>query len=207
MTGFGRTGTNFGVDFEGVRPDIMVGGKGLSGGYAPIGGVYATDAVVEPLRKAGQDLMFYTFSGHPASLAISEKVLEIMQRENLVERVGVVGKQLRERLKVVEDHPNVAQVRGRGLMLGVEFVKDKETLERFPKEARFTPKGGRVGPTAWGVLLPFRLRPGAGRDHDRPALHHQRRRHGPDGGHAPGRHQRRRRAGRDGCLTHRRTSR
>lgn len=140
MTGFGRTGTNFGVDFEGVRPDIMVGGKGLSGGYAPIGGVYATDAVVEPLRKAGQDLMFYTFSGHPASLAISEKVLEIMQRESLVERAATIGKELRERLNVVADHPNVAEIRGRGLMLGIEFVKDKETLERFPKEARFTQK-------------------------------------------------------------------
>jgi adenosylmethionine-8-amino-7-oxononanoate aminotransferase len=140
MTGFGRTGKRFGVEHEGVSPDIMVGGKGLSGGYAPAGGVYATEEVVAPLTEARQDLMFYTFAAHPMVCAVSDKVLEIIEREELVARAATTGDRLRERLKRIEEHPNVGQVRGRGLMLGVEFVKDKSTLERFPKEARFGAK-------------------------------------------------------------------
>lgn len=140
MTGFGRTGLPFGVEHEGVTPDIMVSGKGLSGGYAPAGGVYATEDVVAPLTAAQQDLMFYTFAALPMVCAVADKVLEIMERESLVERAATMGARLRERLKSIEDHPNVAEVRGRGLMLGVEFVKDKETLERFPKEDKFAAK-------------------------------------------------------------------
>lgn len=140
MTGFGRTGKNFGVDHEGVIPDIMVGGKGLAGGYAPMGAVYAGEAVVAPLAAAHQDLMFYTFSSHPAACAAANAVLGIMERDNLVARAAETGARLRERLRVVEDHPNVAEVRGRGLMLGIEFVRNKETLEKFPKETRFATK-------------------------------------------------------------------
>ncbi|MEO6398076.1 MAG: aminotransferase class III-fold pyridoxal phosphate-dependent enzyme, partial [Tepidiformaceae bacterium] len=76
MTGFGRTGKKFGVEHWDVEPDIMVGGKGLAGGYAPMGGLYATEEVVAPLAERGEDLMFYTFAGHPASCAVADKVLE-----------------------------------------------------------------------------------------------------------------------------------
>ncbi len=138
MTGFGRTGKRFGVEHWGVSPDIMVGGKGLAGGYAPMGGIYATEEVVAPLAERREDLMFYTFSAHPPSLAIADKVLEIMEREELVARAERMGGVLRERLKAIEDHPNVGQVRGLGLMWGIELVKDRETLERFPAEARLT---------------------------------------------------------------------
>ena len=137
MTGFGRTGRRFAVEHWDVEPDIMVGGKGLAGGYAPIGGVFASEAVVAPLVEAKQDLMFYTFSAHPASCAVAEKVLEIMEREELVARAERMGALLRERLQPLADLPNVAEVRGLGLMLGLEFVKDKATMERFPPEARF----------------------------------------------------------------------
>ena len=138
MSGFGRTGKNFAVDHWDVVPDIMVGGKGLSGGYAPIGGVYASEEVVAPLAALHEDLMFYTFQGHPASCAIADKVLEIMEREELVARAAKMGTQLREKLRVLESHPNVAEVRGMGLLLGVELVKNKETLERFPASARLS---------------------------------------------------------------------
>jgi adenosylmethionine-8-amino-7-oxononanoate aminotransferase len=137
MTGFGRTGKRFAVEHFGVEPDIMVGGKGLGGGYAPIGGVFASEAVVAPLVSERQDLMFYTFSAHPASCAIADKVLEIMEREELVARAERMGALLRERLEPLAAHPNVAEVRGMGLMLGLEFVKDRSTMERFPVEARF----------------------------------------------------------------------
>jgi adenosylmethionine-8-amino-7-oxononanoate aminotransferase len=140
MTGFGRTGTKFGVDQYGVVPDIMVGGKGLAGGYAPMGGIYATEEVVAPLATQHQDLMFYTFSCHPAACAVADKVLEIVERDGLVARAAKMGRLLRQRLAKFEDHPNVAEIRGLGLMLGIEFVKDKDSVERFPREAGLTNK-------------------------------------------------------------------
>ena len=136
MTGFGRTGKKFGVDHWGVAPDIMVGGKGLAGGYAPMGGLYATEAVVAPLAEKREDLMFYTFAGHPASCAVADKVLEIMEREDLVARAEKMGKLLRSRLdEEIAPLANVGEVRGLGLLLGIELVKNRETMERFPVEA------------------------------------------------------------------------
>lgn len=145
MTGFGRTGKNFAVEHWDVTPDIIVGGKGLAGAYAPLGGLYATEEVVAPLAAAREDLMFYTFSGHPASCAIADKVLEIMEREQLVARAEKMGALLRERLTALETHPNVGQVRGKGLMLGVELVRDRATMEPFPATARFAQKVSAAG--------------------------------------------------------------
>jgi adenosylmethionine-8-amino-7-oxononanoate aminotransferase len=145
MCGFGRTGKNFAVEHWGVTPDILVGGKGLAGGYAPIGGVYATEDVIAPISEAGMDMMFYTFSGHPASCAAADKVLEIMEREHLVARAGKMGPLLRERLAKLEGHPNVAEVRGLGLLQAVELVRDSESLERFAPEDRITRKITAIG--------------------------------------------------------------
>jgi adenosylmethionine-8-amino-7-oxononanoate aminotransferase len=146
MTGFGRTGLRFGVEHWGVTPDIMVAGKGLSGGYAPIGGMYATDAVVAPLLDRGEDLMFYTFSAHPMACAVADKVLEIMEREDLVARAEKMGGLLRSRLEAeLGDHPNVAQVRGLGLLLGIELVQDRDSLRPFPPEARLIQRVVAVG--------------------------------------------------------------
>ena len=98
MCGFGRTGEKFAVNHWNITPDIMVGGKGLAGGYAPIGGVYATDEVMAPIAERGEDLMFYTFTAHPASCAVADKVLEIMEREDLVARARSTGELLSKRL-------------------------------------------------------------------------------------------------------------
>ncbi len=137
MTGFGRTGAKFGVNHWNVVPDIMVGGKGLAGGYAPIGGVYATDDVVAPLAERGEELMFYTFTGHPASCAVADKVLEILEREELVARAASMGELLKSRLSSLTEHPNVGELRGLGLLQAVELIQDRDTLERFPPSARF----------------------------------------------------------------------
>jgi adenosylmethionine-8-amino-7-oxononanoate aminotransferase len=137
MSGYGRTGRRFAVDHWDVRPDILVGGKGLSGGYAPMGAVATTDAVVAPIAERGDELMFFTYSAHPASCAASLAVLDIIERERLVERCAEVGAELRAHL---DDrfgaHPNVAEIRGKGLLLGLELVRDRDTLESFPPEAR-----------------------------------------------------------------------
>jgi adenosylmethionine-8-amino-7-oxononanoate aminotransferase len=141
MTGFGRTGRRFALEHFGMEPDILVGGKGLASGYAPISGVFATDAVIEPLASAGEDVMFYTYGAHPASCAAAECVLEILEREDLVRAAAEAGEALRKRLRALESHRNVAEIRGRGLLLALELVQDRETLEPFPAEAQLT---GRI---------------------------------------------------------------
>jgi len=140
MTGFGRTGRPMAVDHWGVEPDVLVGGKGLTGGYAPMGGIFAREEVVEPIARAGDELMFFTYSAHPASCAAANVVLGILEDEKLVERAAEMGARLLARLESVARHPNVAEVRGRGLLLGVEIVKDRDTLEPFPAAAGVTGK-------------------------------------------------------------------
>lgn len=135
MTGFGRTGKRFAVDHWDVVPDILVAGKGLAGTYAPMGGVFAREEVVAPLVETRTDLMFYTYGAHPVAVAAANAVLEIMERERLVERAAELGALLRERLTKLAGHPNVAEIRGRGLLQAIELVADRETLEPFPPEA------------------------------------------------------------------------
>ena len=139
MVGFGRTGKRFAAEHFDLKADIMVAGKGLAAGYAPICGVFASDAVVAPLAEKGMAPMFYTYSGHPASCAAADKVLEIMGREELVERSAEKGEALRERLQAaLGQHPNVAEIRGQGLFFGFEIVADRDTLEMFPEKAAMT---------------------------------------------------------------------
>jgi adenosylmethionine-8-amino-7-oxononanoate aminotransferase len=152
MTGFGRTGRRFAVEHFGVVPDILVGGKGLTGGYAPMGGIFAREEVVAPIALRGDDLMFFTYSAHPGACAAADKVLEIMEREALVERAAEMGALLRRRLAALESHPHVGEVRGRGLLQAVEIVRDRDTLEPFPAEARITTKVVAAG-LAEGVFF------------------------------------------------------
>jgi adenosylmethionine-8-amino-7-oxononanoate aminotransferase len=139
MTGFGRTGTPFGFQHWGIEPDIFVSGKGLAGGYAPITGVFATSAVADPIANAGMNVMFHTFGAHPAACAAADEVLRLMTEERLPERVVMLGAVLQKRLKdVLGNHPNVAEVRGRGLLQAIEIVKDRATLAPFDVSANIT---------------------------------------------------------------------
>ena len=152
MTGFGRTGKKFAVDHWGVTPDILVGGKGLTGGYAPMGAVVASEAVVAPIVAAGQERMFFTYSAHPASCAAADRVLQIMEREALVARAATMGEKLGKRLARLLAHPNVGDVRGRGLLWAVELVADKATREPFAASARLTDKVVAAG-IAQGIFV------------------------------------------------------
>ncbi|MGF1598531.1 MAG: aspartate aminotransferase family protein [Acidimicrobiales bacterium] len=125
MTSFGRTGARFGVDHHDVVPDLLVGGKGLGGGYVPIGAVFATDAVVAPLAEAGRSVMYFTFSGADVVCAVAERVLRIIEDEDLVARAGQLGHHLDGLLRqAFSAHPNVVDVRGRGLLQGIELAAD-----------------------------------------------------------------------------------
>lgn len=139
ITGFGRTGRRLGLDHFGIKPDIMTAAKGLTGGYAPLGAVIATDAVIEPLMKAGADIMFHTFGGHPPTCAAANAVLTILERERLVERAADYGERLGRRLQdVLGNHSNVAEVRGRGMLWAVEVVADREKNIPFPASRHTT---------------------------------------------------------------------
>ncbi len=140
MTGFGRTGTRFAFEHWNVKADIMVSGKGLTAGYAPLVGVYATQDMVDVFAEKNQALMFYTYGGHSAACAASNAVLDIMEREQLVERVQKMERVVEERFRPLSQHPHVAEVRGRGLLWSVEVVKDRDTLEPFAVEDNITNK-------------------------------------------------------------------
>lgn len=138
MTGFGRTGRTWGHEHFNVTPDIIVAGKGLSGGYMPMGGVYSTDAVVDPIASAGMGLMHFTFSGADLGCAVSIEVLQIMRREGLVERSAEMGTRLRRRLEdELGNHSNVSDIRGVGLMQGIELVQNRDTGDPFPRSVDF----------------------------------------------------------------------
>ena len=141
MTGFGRTGHKFGSDKFGIKPDLMVSGKGLAGGYAAITGVFGTSAITDSIVAGGYDIMFHTFAALPHCCAAAVAVLKILREENLVERTRKLGAQLMPRLQEkFGQHPNVAEIRGEGLLIGFEIVKDRETLEPFDAKERITTK-------------------------------------------------------------------
>lgn len=139
MTGFGRTGPCFAGEHWGITPDILVSGKGLAGGYAPIGGVFTRSDVLMPIVDAGAEVMFHTFGAHPAACAAADVVLDILEREDLLARAAARADRLEARLTdAFADHPHVAEVRGRGMLRAIEVVADRETLMPFPAEARLT---------------------------------------------------------------------
>ena len=122
MTGFGRTGLRWGCDHDRWEPDIIVSAKGLTGGYAPLSMVAAHDRVVAPLIEADKGVMFFTYSGHDSACAASLAVLQILETEGLMERAAVQGERLRSALTgALGDSPHVNEIRGRGLLLGVEL--------------------------------------------------------------------------------------
>ncbi len=136
MTGFGRTGLAFGHQHWDLHPDILVSGKGLAGGYAPLGGVFATEEIGAAIQEAGFQVMFNTFGAHPIACAAAAEVLAIMVEEELLEQGRQRGAYLHSQLHAMFDgHPHVAEIRGRGLFAGLEIVANEETLERFDKSA------------------------------------------------------------------------
>ena len=151
MTGMGRTGRNFAVDHWGVAPDILVAAKGLSSGYAPLGAVLASKKVVDAIAKgSGAFLHGFTYNAHPLSVAAGREVLRHMKKFDLVRaadsaQFGTPASYLRTALATLLDHPAVGDVRGIGLLWGVEFVADKATKTPFFADLNFA---GRVGEAA-----------------------------------------------------------
>ena len=153
MTGFGRTGRWFGVDHWGIRPDILVGAKGATSGYFPFGLVAASGSIRDAVMDGGGFVHGFTYSHHVVGAAVAAEVLRILEEERLVDAAATKGERLRALLDArLGSHPNVGEIRGRGLLLGVELVADRESRAPFPRTDRLTERVVRAGREA-GVLL------------------------------------------------------
>lgn len=152
MTGYGRTGTTWGHQHFPFHPDVIVGGKGLGGGYVPLGAVAATDEVVESMRGSG--FMYFTFTGNDAACAAGTEVLQIMRREHLVQRSADMGVVLERRLRAeLGEHPAVVDIRGRGLFFGIELrcSRDAVMMAALERDMWVYPAGS--GPVSDAVMV------------------------------------------------------
>lgn len=138
LTGAGRTGTWTALEAYGVLPDLMTLGKGLSGGYLPLSAVAAPRRIVDTIA-AGSGALAHaqTFSHNPVACAAGLAAVRHIRRHKLVERCARLGEYLFNRLESVSDLPAVGDVRGRGLLAGVEFVEDKVSRRPFPRSLHF----------------------------------------------------------------------
>jgi len=135
MTGLGRTGKPFAVNHWNVEPDLILVGKGVASGYAPLGAVLVSAAVADVFAKGSGSFQHgFTYQAHPVSTAAGNAVLDCLEQQRLLERVAPAAMQLRKALAPLDLHPHVGEIRGLGLLLGIEFVNDKGTREPFPKE-------------------------------------------------------------------------
>jgi adenosylmethionine-8-amino-7-oxononanoate aminotransferase len=138
MTGFGRTGRWFGVDHWGVRPDILTAGKGTTSGYVPFGFAAASGAVFERVSEGGF-VHGFTWSHNAVGAAAGRAVLATLRAEGLIERSAELGGRVRADLRAaLDDVPAVGDVRGLGLLIGIELVRDPETKEPFARDERVT---------------------------------------------------------------------
>lgn len=129
MTGFGRTGKNFGIEHFG-QADILACAKSISGGYFPLGAVIAHDRVLAPIQESEKPFFSgQTYSCIPLAASVGNKVLDIIKRDNLVENSKTIGAYLKERFESLKDIPTVGDVRGTGLFLSIEFVKNQASKE------------------------------------------------------------------------------
>jgi adenosylmethionine-8-amino-7-oxononanoate aminotransferase len=145
MCGSGRCGTWRALEHDGAVPDILAVGKGLAGGYIPLAATIVRRAVGETiLARHGALLTGHTYSGHTTACAAALAVQRIIRRDDLVARVRSRGERLRAELRAaLESFAEVGDVRGRGYLIGIEFVRDRATREPLPPERAFSQALGR----------------------------------------------------------------
>lgn len=142
MTGIGRTGKMLGMDHWGIKPDIIALGKGMSAGYTAIAATLASEKVMKPiLLGSGSIMSGHTYSANPQSTAVALAVLEYIETNRLVEKVEKSGDYLLQRLQELAKKVDIiGDVRGKGLMIGVEFVADYKTKQPFNASLALTSK-------------------------------------------------------------------
>ena len=155
MTGFGRTGAFFGIEWSGVSPDLVTCGKGMSGGYMPVGAVLASERIVAALERSGGFTHGFTFSHHPVTAAACLETLRILEDEDLVvARARTLGETSpRPSRALARTSPRRRRARPRP-HAGVELVADKATRRPFPRGGEEGRGGRRRGPSrtaSWSI--------------------------------------------------------
>lgn len=141
ITGFGRLGTNFGADYYGVAPDLLCCGKGMSGGYVPLAAVIISERVQSAFLGRGEDRVEFhhghTFGGNPVACAAGLAAMAQIRDRNLAENSREMGGHLRARLEAMAERFSfIGEVRGDGLLQGMDFVTDRQTREPFPPKVK-----------------------------------------------------------------------
>ena len=137
ICGFGRTGAWFGSETYGIRSDLMTFAKAVTNGYLPLGGVMVSDKVADVLVNNGGEFAHgLTYSGHPAACAAGLETLRILRESNVIKNAAdSIAPHFQARLKELESHRIVGQVRGQGMFAAVELVRDKSSRERLAPDA------------------------------------------------------------------------
>lgn len=137
MAGLGRTGEPFAVQHWQIKPDLILTGKGIASGYAPLGAVLVAPNVVEAFENgSGAFTHGFTYQAHPVATAAGNAVLDYLESHHLFARVAPASQALRSALAPLHSHPHVGEIRGLGLLIAVEFVRDKSTRAPFdPSQA------------------------------------------------------------------------
>jgi adenosylmethionine-8-amino-7-oxononanoate aminotransferase len=142
MCGMGRCGAMFAIEDEGIQPDMITLAKGLGGGYQPIGALLVREELVEELKRgSGVFQHGHTYIGHSIAAAAALEVQKVIEEEALVERAAHMGRKLKERLQATfGGHPHVGDIRGRGLLLALEVVEERQGKRPFPAERKLWAK-------------------------------------------------------------------
>lgn len=155
LCGAGRTGTWSALEPYGAVPDLLTMGKGITGGYVPLSAVLAPRRVTDVIAGgSGAVLHAQTFSHHPVLCAAGLATLQYLDAHGLVARCHALGPVFHRKLEALRDLPFVGDVRGRGLLAGVEFVQDKATRAPFPREAKFAERFTQAAQEAGLIIWP-----------------------------------------------------
>ena len=133
ICGFGRTGEWFGSQHYNIKPDVITFAKGITSGYLPLSGIGIGKKISDVMINQGGEFYHgYTYSGHPVACAVAVENIRIIKEEGMIENVKKnIAPYLQKRMREFENHPLVGEVRGEGLLVGVELVKNKEKKELF----------------------------------------------------------------------------
>jgi adenosylmethionine-8-amino-7-oxononanoate aminotransferase len=164
-TGFGRTGTMFACEQEGVSPDLLTLGKGITGGYLPLSATLATEEIYDAFRGNPEEHRTlyhgHSYSANPITCAAALANLDVFSDEETLEQLGPKVELLERLLKPLTDHPHVGEVRQRGFMVGIELVADCKTKESYDEALQMgarvataaRPKGAIIRPLGDVVVL------------------------------------------------------
>ena len=155
LSGAGRTGTWSALEPYGAAPDILTMGKGITGGYVPLSVVMAPRRLTDVLASGSGSLLHaQTFSHHPVACAAGLATIAELERQSLLPRVATLGAVLHEKLRILLHHEHVGDVRGRGLLAGIEFVTNTATRQPFPRAQKIAEKFAQAALDAGLVVWP-----------------------------------------------------